>query len=88
VSTTGIELQLLSSYSVLVRVGNFELQLDNSDRFVNLVGLRVLNRSALSSHGLLGQTWRLPTQPGKRVRYIEGDVEEYAEQSNNCSATS
>ena len=85
----GLDVQMLSAFELRVRVGNWELLLHNSDRFVNVVETRVLHWPKLSasggSHGLLGQTWHMPRE-GKRdgqVQYIEGDVDEYVEQNND-----
>ena len=82
-STGGMDVWVLSAYSLRVRVGNFELLLDNSDHFVNLVETRALQWSMLASHGLLGQTWRTPKQAGRQIRHIEGEVNDYVEQSND-----
>ena len=81
-----MDVVVLSTHSVWCRVGNFELQLDNSDLFVNLVGLRVLKWHKMASHGLIGQTWRRPAKPGK-VRYIHGDVDDYVEANNDLLGT-
>ena len=54
----GIAVHLLSHYQLWLQSGNFELTIDNSDRFVNIAQLRVLHWSAVhNTHGLLGQTW-------------------------------
>ena len=78
----GLSVQLLSAYQLTVSVGNFDLQLDNSDRFINIVGLKVHDWKALSSHGLLGQTWR-HTRKQPTGSHIEGDVDEYVEKSGD-----
>ena len=85
VASTGMAVRRLSAHALWVRVGNFELQLSNSDQFVNLERLSVLQWSALSrTHGLLGQTWR--QQSGawrhKEVECVEGSIDEYVEQDN------
>ena len=77
-----IETALTSNYSLRITVGNFELHLENSHNFVNIVQMRVLDWSKLSSHGLLGQTWRRPSQAGRQIRDIEGDIDDYVEQHN------
>ena len=82
-----LQVAVMSAYSMQVRCGNFELQLDNSDLFINLASLRVLEWHKLASHGLLGQTWRQSAQPGKQFRYIEGDIDDYVEQSNDLLGT-
>ena len=38
--------------------------------------------SKLSSHGLLGQTWRAPPQLGLDVSVLDGSVDDYAESDN------
>ena len=43
-SAAGMDVALLTAYTLRVRVGNFDLLLENSDRFVNLVETRVLHR--------------------------------------------
>ena len=84
VSELGIFVHVLSAYSLTLSVGNFIMQLENSDRFVNLVELEVRHWSKLSSHGLLGQTWRTPRKPGSsQLSAIEGDVDDYAEKSSD-----
>ena len=83
VTGSGMEVHVLSTHELWLRAGNFELHLDNSDRFINIVQLRVLQWHMLTSHGLVGQTWRQPSQPGKQVRYVEGDIDDYVEQNND-----
>ena len=73
---------LSSNYSLRLTVGNFELLLENSDHFLNIVQMRALDWSKLSSHGLLGQTWRRPSKAGRQVAHIEGDIDDYVEQNN------
>jgi len=74
-----------SAFSLTITAGNFEVTVNNSDHFVNLVSIKVLDWSRLSSrcHGLLGQTWRRPTQKGQEIKEIEGRVDDYAEADNN-----
>ena len=84
-SVSGLTVHVLSAYALRVRAGNFELELHNSDRFVNIVETRVLHWSALASHGLLGQTWRAPRDglKGRQLPHIEGDVDDYVEADND-----
>lgn len=63
------------SHLVTVSVGNFHMQFDNSDMFLNQ-RVRVLDWSTLNAHGLLGQTWRQKTYPNA-VKHIEGAVDDY-----------
>ena len=65
-ASAGMDIAVHSPYSVSVTVGAWQLTVDNSDRFVNLVQLRVRRSwaelSTVRPHGLLGQTWQLPTR--------------------------
>ena len=79
----GIELSFLSSYLLSLKVGNFQLVMENSDHFINILETHVLQWHKLSSHGLLGQTWRMPSRPGNQVRCIEGDIDDYLERNND-----
>ena len=79
-----ITLDVLSPFNVSVEVGNFRLILDNSDYFINIVSLEVLDRHLLrTTHGLLGQTWRSPLSRGKDVAFVEGEIDDYVEQDDN-----
>jgi hypothetical protein len=85
-SGRAIHVQMTSPFSVSVTVGNFEIVMENSDSFINLVSVRVLKwsrLSALACHGLLGQTWRAPETPGQEVKHVEGWIDEYVEKSND-----
>ena len=85
VSVNGLSVHVKSSYELSVSIGNFELTLDNSDRFINIAHVRVHHWSALSSHGLLGQTWRTPSKgrANSQLKCIEGDVDDYVEKSGD-----
>jgi hypothetical protein len=66
-----------STHLVSISVGNFLLQIENSDHFVNY-RVKVLDWSALpGTHGLLGQTFEKPKKPGKQIKHIEGNVDDY-----------
>jgi len=71
----------LSSHEIFLKVGLFEIELENSDGFVNLraVTVRAKNWNKLvdeKAHGLLGQTWQL--RKGKGINaVIEGKVDDY-----------
>jgi len=58
-----------------IYIGNWELDFENSDRFVNQ-RVRVLQPAKLRSHGLLGQTWRTETYKNA-IKYIAGTVDDY-----------
>ena len=86
VTESGITVHVQSAYSLAVTTANFHLTLHNSDRFVNLAALTVEHWSELSSHGLLGQTWRTHTyeQAGSAdTRHIQGTVDDYVERSGD-----
>ena len=77
---------VLSAYSLRLRLGNFELLLDNSDRFINIRQLAVEQWALLGerrTHGLLGQTWRAPAVLGRQVRHVEGDIDDYVERDGD-----
>ena len=88
-ASAGMDIAVHSPYSVSVTVGAWQLTVDNSDRFVNLVQLRVRRSwaelSTVRPHGLLGQTWQLPTSRGKQQlqRYVQGAVDDYVEQNDD-----
>ena len=79
-----VSLQMLSSHSLSLSVDNYCLVVDNSNLFVNLVSIEVVDWQRLASdqpHGLLGQTWKV-SQKGRgrevAVPYVvEGDVDDY-----------
>ena len=71
-----------SAWSVRLRLGNFELVVENSDHFLNLVDVRVLDWQRLASHGLLGQTWHAARSQGRDTKHVEGAVDDYAEAAN------
>ena len=79
---TGLTVTRPTAWTVEFAVGNFALTVENSDRFVNLVAVRVVEWDKLSSHGLLGQTWRAPSTRGIDVAVVEGSVDDYAEADN------
>ena len=73
-----------SNYSVKVTVGPFSISLSNSDWFVNLDEVQIVAGSEeLRSHGLLGQTWRVPLTPGLDVKEVEGRIDDYAESGDD-----
>ena len=69
------------SHLVTVQVGNFHMEFDNSDMFINQ-RVRVLDWASLNAHGLLGQTWRQKTYPNS-VKHIEGRVDDYVVQGKD-----
>ena len=82
----GLTVQLPSAYRLQLTVGNFMLTIDNSDGFVNLAQLQVRQWSQLSSHGLLGQTWRTSSHSKashSQLDVIQGDVDDYVEKSGD-----
>jgi len=68
----------ISSHELQLSIGIWQLLIENNDGFVNLHSVVVdpLYWSELSTHGLLGQTWRNKRYTG-RVKEIEGDVDDY-----------
>jgi hypothetical protein len=77
-------LRFSSAFTLSVSVGNFELSLENSDQFINVVGVRVLDWANLTvAHGLLGQTWRAGRRHGLQLPDVEGLIDDYAEGNND-----
>ena len=92
-TTAALSVTVLDSHSVVVACGNYELRVDNSDRFLNLASVRVADWARLvgedQPHGLLGQTWTASSKRSSvRARLagrssvsasdvLEGDVDEY-----------
>ena len=76
----GITVHVTSAYELSLSIHSFDLTLHNSDRFVNVAKAEVHSWSELSSHGLLGQTWRA-TSDNKHP--IEGTVDDYAETNSD-----
>jgi hypothetical protein len=73
-----------SGYSCYVSVGVYELAIESSDGFLNLVSVSVTRWDRLPElrpHGLLGQTWRRAEVKGQQVAEVEGSVDDYAEAS-------
>jgi hypothetical protein len=67
-----------STHELTLSFGEWTVQLENSDMFVNLRSVRVNPQSwnKLASHGLLGQTWSNKKYSGS-VAAIEGEVDDY-----------
>ena len=75
-----------SSHRLQLRVGNFHIDVETSNRFVNLANVTVVQWSRLASlhcHGLLGQTWKAPTTRGLDVAPVEGLIDDYVITSND-----
>ena len=79
-----LQVRLVDSFTLWLSVGNFELRLENSDMFVNLVAVKVRHWSQFrTAHGLLGQTGNPARARGVEVREVEGYVDDYAELDND-----
>ena len=86
VQTGSLTVRFINTFTISVTVGNFELLIENSDRFINIVGMRVLRWQQLKTahcHGLLGQTWDKSRARGADVVEVEGYVDDYAELDND-----
>ena len=64
-----------SSHEVRVHTEQFDLDLTNSDRFLNLAVRVNVPLSQLTTHGLLGQTHSAATH---HSRPFEGEVDDYS----------
>ena len=92
-TSSQLSVTVVNSHSVVIASGNYELTIDNSDRFLNLASVRVINWTQLVSvdqpHGLLGQTWTASSrrnmvkakQAGRSsmtaTEVLQGDVDDY-----------
>ena len=74
-------------HTVMVSTADFTFRLQSSDRFINI--LQVAARRPIThiqAHGLLGQTTSGKLHQS-RLRVIEGDVDDYAIDSNELFAS-
>jgi len=73
-----------STHEITLTFGEWTVEVENSDMFVNLRSVRVhpSSWSKLASHGLLGQTWSNKRYSGL-VSAIEGDVDDYLVNENS-----
>jgi hypothetical protein len=94
------DITLHSTHTLTVTVGNYNLSLENSDGFVNLASVSVLDWNRLVSidqpHGLLGQTWKPATRLSSKSQHaaalpatevIEGTVDDYLVRSDDLFGT-
>jgi len=77
----------ISSHEAVVKIGLFEIEVENSDEFLNLRSVRVgdSNWQKLvngGTHGLLGQTWQRRRGTGI-TSVIQGIVDDYLIQEND-----
>ena len=82
VSRSGLRVTVVDSFRMVVEAGLYRLRIENSDQFVNIAAVEVLDwqklKSEVQPHGLLGQTWSKQS----RNAPIEGNVDDYAEADN------
>jgi len=77
-----------STHEITMKVGPFEIEVENNNEFVNLRSVRVptsewhLLAENGGIHGLLGQTWQNKRYSGK-VKEIQGDVDDYVIDNND-----
>ena len=87
VSSASFSVARISSHAVRVVTPSFELDVESSDRFVNLQQLRPrVPLDELTSHGLLGQTHSRTLHPST-LRHIEGEVDDYSLADDDLLAT-
>jgi len=83
--TDDLTVSIHTSHHLVVRIGAWTLNVENSDGFVNIAGLSVnVPLRSLDSHGLLGQTWK---RSSDRHHVIEGDVDDYSINENHVFGT-
>jgi len=79
---------LHNTHELTLQVGVWRIELENSDEFVNLRSVTVQARlSELTSHGLLGQTWRAKSWGGL-MPAVEGEVNDYQVDEDDVWGTS
>lgn len=76
VSFGAFSLTYTSSHSAYVTLDNYNIELSNSDMFINLALSPTTSLSQLKSHGLIGQTHSTKTYKNL-LKYVEGDVDDY-----------
>jgi len=88
---SGLSVKLHNSHQLSVLTGLYNLTIENSDGFVNLLRIEVLDWELLihqiQSHGLLGQTWKSSEElemsqsssisQKKNSRHYVGEVDDY-----------
>jgi hypothetical protein len=77
---------LTSSHQVDVETPTFRFSFSNSDGFINQQVATKQQMSSLNAHGLLGQTHRRVIYKSQ-LRYIEGEVDDYAIDNNDLFGT-
>jgi len=78
ISYGGFSISMNSSHSVSISMENYQFVMMNSDYFINQIVNPTIPLHKLTSHGLLGQTHVKKIYPSKSIKYIEGDVDDYA----------
>jgi len=77
VSIQGFSLNYTGSHSIVVETPLFHFEFDNSDKFINQRFRVKVALSALTAHGILGQTSKRNNYAGS-IKYIEGEVDDYS----------
>lgn len=74
-----------NTHELTIEAAYYTLVIENNDGFLNIrrVSVKPMYWSLLSSHGLLGQTWRNKRYPHGKIKDIEGDVDDYLIDDNN-----
>ena len=68
---------LNNTHELTLQVGAWRIELENSDAFLNLRSVAVQAKlSTLTTHGLLGQTWRMKSWGGATPA-VEGRINDY-----------
>lgn len=76
VSFGAFSLTYTSTHGAYVTLDNYNIELSNSDMFLNLALIAKVPLSQLKSHGLIGQTHSTKTYKNT-VKYVEGEVDDY-----------
>ena len=87
VSFGAFSLTYTNSHSAYITLDNYNIDLSNSDKFLNLALIAKVPLSQLRSHGLIGQTHSTKTYKNT-VKYVEGEVDDYIVTDDDVFGTS
>ena len=87
VSFGAFSLTYTSTHGAFVTLDNYNIELTNSDMFLNLALTAKVSLSQLKSHGLIGQTHSTKTYKNL-VKYVEGDIDDYIVTDDDVFGTS
>ena len=87
VTVGSFSVEWVSTHQLLVVTEEFDFELNNSDMFINQAVRSNVALSKLHTHGLLGQT-HSSKKHASTLKFIEGEVEDYAIDHDDIMGTS